>query len=225
MSYAVIFDVDGVLVDSYQPHWQSWQRLAEETGAIFSEENFAATFGQTSREIIRRFWPGDHDDQSVKQLDDRKEYLYREILHEHFPAMAGAVDLIDALLADGFHLGVGSSGPPENVTLTLRQLERAEVFEAVVTGRDVHRGKPDPQVYRLAAERLGVTPARCVVIEDAAPGIEAAHRAQMACVGLVSTGRTREELAAADLLVDALGALTPQRLRSLADQHVSAADD
>ena len=89
------------------------------------------------------------------------------------------------------------------------------LFGAVVTGSDVTRGKPDPQVFLLAAGRLGIPPARCAVVEDAPPGIAAAKAAGMTAVGLASTGRTRQSLAAADLVVDALAELTPERIRDL----------
>ena len=128
--------------------------------------------------------------------------------------MPGAVELIDVLHEAGFALGVGSSGPPENIALTLEMLGRAENFAAVVTGIDVTRGKPDPQVFLLAAERLGLAPQACAVVEDAPQGIEAANRAGMASIALTGTA-TREALSHADLVVDRLDELTPQRIGEL----------
>ena len=115
----------------------------------------------------------------------------------------------------GFRLAVGSSGPPENVALVLDRLEARDLFEAVVTGEDVTRGKPDPEVFLIAAKRLGVPPARCAVIEDAPPGIAAANAAGMTSVGLLSTGRKPDDLAAARIVVQSLGELSPQVLRDL----------
>jgi len=219
MSDAVIFDVDGVLVDSYQAHFQSWLDLARETGLSFSSDEFATTFGRTSADIIATFWP--REDLSaafIEALDRRKEALYREIVSAEFPAMAGAVELIDALKAAGFRMAVGSSGPPENIDLVLERLERREAFGAVVTGVDVTRGKPDPQVFQIAAERLGVPPQRCAVVEDAPAGIEAAHRANMTAIGFTSTGRTAEDLLAAELVVSALKELSPAGIKALIDR-------
>jgi len=168
MLRAAIFDVDGVLVDSYGPHYRSWCELAAESGLSITEEQFAETFGRTSRDIIRRFWGDDAvDDARVHELDDRKEALYREIVSADFPAMDGAAELIDALHDDGILLAVGSSGPPENVGLVLERLGRRDRIGAVVTGMDVTRGKPDPQVFLIAARKLGVPPGSCVVVEDA----------------------------------------------------------
>jgi len=217
-SQAVIFDVDGVLVDSYNAHLESWVRIARENGVEFTEDDFARTFGRTSRDIIREYWPGEPDERRIRDIDDRKEALYREIIADSFPAMDGAADLIRALHDAGVAIAAGSSGPPENVDLAVSKLGVGEVVQARVTGRDVTHGKPHPDVFLVAAKRLGVEPMRCVVVEDAAAGVEAAHRAGMRCVGLVSTGRTRDELAHAELVVDALSDLNPQRLRSLVER-------
>jgi beta-phosphoglucomutase len=213
---AVIFDMDGVLVDSYQAHFQSWQRAAASVGRSMSLEEFNATFGRTSREIIPALWPdavsGEND---IARLDALKEAAYRKILAANFPPMPGVTQLLESLHADGFALAIGSSGPPENVELVLDRLGGRGLFGAVVDGMDVTRGKPDPQVFVLAAERLAVPPRRCAVVEDAPLGIAAAKAAGMASVGLVSTGRTREGLAQADLVVDSLAEVSPALFRSL----------
>jgi len=211
---AVIFDVDGVLVDSYRAHFLSWQRLAGELGRVLDEEEFAVSFGRTSREIIAA-WDQRFSAEEVRRFDDRKEAIYREIVRADFPAMNGVESLLESLHAAGFRLAVGSSGPPANVQLVLEQLERESLFAARVTGDDVTHGKPDPQVFLMAAERLDVPPPRCVVVEDAAPGVAAAHAAGMKCIGLASTGRTRHELARAELVVDRLDEIAPANVDEL----------
>lgn len=215
MDYAVIFDVDGVLVDSYQAHYESWLVVAAEMDVTFTEEQFAGTFGRTSRDIIGRLW-GDKaamPDARVLELDDRKEAEYRRIIAADFPHMDGAQELIAALNSDGFKLAVGSSGPPANVEMVLSRLGAPEVFAARVTGADVTRGKPDPQVFQLAAERLGVPPERCAVVEDAPAGIQAANAAGMLSIGFASTGRTVGELNEAHLCVESLRELSPELVR------------
>ncbi len=153
---AIIFDMDGVLVDSYEAHFASWSRMYGELGLDYTEQDFAADFGRTSRDIIRRRLGDQLSDVQISELDARKEAFFRDSLREHFTTMEGAIELIDALSADGFLLGVGSSGPPENVGLCLEKLGRREKFAAVVTGEDVRRGKPDPQVFQMVSDRLGV---------------------------------------------------------------------
>ena len=216
--YAVIFDVDGVLVDSYDAHFQSWRRLGDERGLVMTEAQFTATFGRTSREIIEELWPEQgFSAQEIQQLDDRKEELYRRVMEEAFTAIDGAAELIDELAAAGFRLAVGSSGPPKNVDLVLRKLARRDLFGGVVTGADVTRGKPDPQVFLLGAEKLNVPPARCAVIEDAPAGVSAAKAAMMQCVGLASSAHAVDKLAHADRVVRSLRELSAAALAELID--------
>jgi beta-phosphoglucomutase len=211
---AVIFDVDGVLVDSYQAHFQSWKQALGEIGVQQSEDEFAASFGRTSREILRQKLGPDLDEARLSELDDRKETLYRQLFNEFARVMEGATELLDALVADGFLLGVGSSGPAANVGVALELIGRRHVFASIVTGADVTRGKPDPQVFELAAERLGVPAQACAVVEDAVAGIEAANRAGMTSIALTGTA-TRDRLGHARLVVDSLHELTPMRVRAL----------
>jgi beta-phosphoglucomutase len=148
-------------------------------------------------------------------LDDCKEAFFRKLLQQDFPAMDGAAELIHALHQAGFRLAVGSSGPPDNVNLVLDRLQSRACFDGVVTGTDVQRGKPDPQVFLLGAERIGVVPPHCVVIEDAPAGVAAAHAAGMKCIAIASTGRVRESLLAADLVVNSLREVDPARITRL----------
>jgi len=215
---AVIFDMDGVLVDSYQAHFESWRGVYHELGIEYSEAAFAADFGRTSRDILRRKFGDALSDQRVRELDDRKEALYRDVIRQNFPAMDGAAELVDALAADGFRLAIGSSGPPENVALVQAKFTGGRRIDAVVTGADVTRGKPDPQVFLIAAERLGVPPASCAVVEDAAHGITAAQRAGMTAIALTGTLQ-RKELSDADAVVDSLRQLSPERIRALIESR------
>jgi beta-phosphoglucomutase len=217
-TYAAIFDMDGVLVDSYRAHYRSWLAMAQEAGLYFTEEDFGRAFGRTSPEIIATYWGNDRfTAEEIAALDQRKEQAYRDLIARDVPAMPGLRPLLDRLAQAGFKLAVGSSGPPENVDLVLDGLAIRPLFGAVVTGADVARGKPDPEVFVKAAQRLGLAPAQCVVIEDSPPGVQAAHAAGMVAVGLTSTGRTPAVLADADLVVGSLPEITPERLRALID--------
>jgi HAD superfamily hydrolase (TIGR01509 family) len=190
--------------------------IGRERGFSITEEQFATSFGRTSREaIVEIFGLRDLTAAQIAELDHVKEAKYRELLADTFPELDGAGKLIDALHAAGFRLGVGSSGPPPNVALAVDQLHRRDKFAAIISGEDVQRGKPDPQVFLLAAERMGVSPANSCVIEDAPPGIEAAHRAGMKCIAVTSTGRTREEQAAAEWIVPSLAGVTPEQIAEL----------
>lgn len=215
-TYGVIFDMDGVLIDSFEPHRISWQRMAHEQGIRMTDMQFATTFGKTSREIIRTFWGENVTDQQVRQMDDRKEAIFRDLLREHVPVMPGAVELIDDLLANGFKVGIGSSGPPENVSLVIEKLGLADKLSGVTNAMDVTRGKPDPQVFLLTAGKIDIEPARTAVVEDAVHGITAAKRAGMKAIALTGTA-SREALHEADLVVDRLTDLNAARIAQLVD--------
>jgi beta-phosphoglucomutase len=222
-TFAAIFDMDGVLIDSYHAHYRSWRAMAQARGLDISEEVFAATFGRTSREVIAAVWPElNLTPVQIAAMDAEKERRFREIVADELPVMPGAAELLQALRAAGARLAIGSSAPRENIVLVLEGLQWQGLFDAVVTGDEVTRGKPDPQVFLLAAERLQVPPPCCVVIEDASQGIAAARAGGMKCIGLASTGRTRQSLAAADRVVDSLRELKPDSIRALLSSTSSA---
>ena len=188
---AVIFDMDGVLVDTYHAHYRSWLRMAEPAGLAFTEAEFAPTFGRTSREVIGTFWvAGRFTAAEIAALDDQKEAAFREIIAVDFPAMPGVHGPLHSLRRAGFALGIGSSAPPANVDVVLEKLDVRGLFGAVVTGSDLTRGKADPQVFLLAAGRLGDSAGPLRSCPDAPPGVAAAKAAGMTAVGLASTGRT-----------------------------------
>ena len=214
---AAIFDMDGVLANTYNAHYHCWHELAEGEGIEYGPSDFAANFGRTSREIIAQCW-GLRDEARIAALCRRKEEAFRRIIADDFPAMPGAAELLGDLHSAGFRLAIGSSAPPENVEMVVARLGVGDLLDAIVTGSDVSRGKPDPQVFLMAAERLGVKPARCAVVEDAPPGVQAAKAAGMAAVGMASTGRTVEELAEADIVVRSLSELTPSKLQELIEK-------
>lgn len=216
-SLGVIFDMDGVLVDSYQAHFHSWQRLGELHGLTMTAQQFAATFGRTSRDIIEHLWPGAASPAQVPEWDRQKEAIYREIITADFPEMPGAGELVGSLSTAGFKMAIGSSGPPENVAAVLARLPNASCIAAAVTGLEVTRGKPDPEVFLKAAQKLGLSPSRCAVLEDAPAGLEAARRAGMTAIALTGTAPAATLALRAHLVVDRLADLTPARIAALID--------
>jgi beta-phosphoglucomutase len=213
--WAVIFDMDGVLVDSAPAHFESWQRLARQEGITITREQFDAGFGRQNKDIIPMFF-GAVSMQRLAEIAERKEKIYREIVSDRVPAVPGAAALVKNLAARGVSLAVGSAGPRKNIEMVLRAMGIAGDFRAVVSGEDASRGKPDPQVFQMACERLGLPPARCVVIEDALAGVEAAKAAGTA-VAAVMMHHPADALrrAGADLVVGTLAELSPAALGAL----------
>ena len=199
---AVLWDLDGVLVDSAPFHLRAWRELFASLGRGFGEADFRRTFGLRNDAILRDLL-GELPPAEAERLAARKEELYRQAARGNIAALPGALALLRSLRERGFRLGLVSSTPRANIDLILSSLGVSESFDVILGEEDVTRGKPDPEGFLLAAERLGVPPADCVVIEDAPAGVEAAKGGGMRCVG-VYRGRPREALAKADLLVETL---------------------
>lgn len=220
-----IFDIDGTLVDSYEAHFVCWRDTLVHQGVEYDHEHFKCDFGRRNPEIITELWeqvgrerPAD---ELIEELADEKEQRFRELLAASFPEMPGASRLLETLHEAGWRLAVGSSAPSANVQLSIDQLGVRSLLDAVVSGTDVARGKPEPDVFLQAGELLGLEPSACVVVEDAAAGVEAAHRAGMSAVAIASKGRTHEELDAAEMVIDSLEELDPSVLSRIIKEHVS----
>lgn len=198
----VIFDMDGVLVDSAEPHFQSWRLLAEECGVTVTREQFSSTFGRHNADIIPAIF-GKSSRERIAELADRKEQLYRDLIREKPPLVDGAVRLIQTLHDAGVPMAVGSSAPRANIELILDALGARQTIGVVVSGDDVSRGKPDPQVFQLACERLELAPSKCVVVEDAPVGVEAGRAAGARTVAVLMY-QPAEAFVAPDLIVPKL---------------------
>jgi beta-phosphoglucomutase len=224
MAHGVIFDMDGVLVDSMGAHLESWAVLAERHGFAVSREVLIATFGRVGRDIVRTMWGGDLDDETAAARVEEKEAIYRDLIRGAVPLMPGVAATVERLDAAGYRLAVGTSGPRENIDVVLAAAGIADRFAALVTGFDVEHGKPAPDIFRLAAERLGLPPAHCAVIEDAPVGVQAAVAAGSPAIGLVGEhDASALSAAGATLTVDALDAVTPIRVAQLLDPAAEGA--
>ena len=218
MPDAVIFDMDGVLVASGRAHAASWKMLAKRTGISVTDEQFRASFGKTSREIIREWWGADLPDQRVRELDDEKERIYRELITGLVPLTVGVRETLWHLQNAGYRLAVGTSGPRANVELVLRETGMTGFFAALATGEDVTRGKPAPDVFLVAAERLGIDPHRCVVVEDAPVGIAAAIGAGTSPLGFAGTHSAAVlAQAGAKYVARQMNEITPDLIAALLD--------
>lgn len=188
MSFGVIFDWDGVVIDSRKQHEQSWVRLANEENLPWGDDFFVRSFGRRNQDIIPHLFHWTNDPAEIARLGDRKESLYREILREGgIQPLPGVTDLLAALQEARLPLAVGSSTPRSNLDAALELLQLPAAFDVTVGGEDVTRGKPDPEVFLRCAEFLQVPPRQCVVIEDAHYGIEAALAGGMQAVAVATT--------------------------------------
>jgi beta-phosphoglucomutase len=216
---AIIWDVDGTLVDTAEQHFRAWSKLAVEINKPFTRADFAATFGMRNPEIIRKLFFLDADDERCCVLGERKEDLYRSSVREEgTQLLPGVSRLLAEFAASGWPQAVGSSAPPGNLELLLGLTSTRHYFAVVVTGEDVSRGKPDPEVFLIAAVKLRVEPSRCVVFEDAVAGVEAARAGGMHCVAVTFVGHhpaDKLRAAGADLVVDSLEEVAVEQVASL----------
>jgi beta-phosphoglucomutase len=215
---AVVWDMDGTLVDTADLHFAAWVQLARELDRPFSRAEFAATFGRRNPEILR-FLFGDHlTDANVAELGERKENYYRAAAEHGVELLPGVRPLLDGLHGAGFRQAIGSSAPRGNLDLILHLTGIQPYLEAIVSMEDTQRGKPDPEVFLVAARKLGVPPERALVLEDAVAGVEAAKAAGMRCIAVTFVGHHATDqlrAAGADLVVPTLEQVSVQTVRGL----------
>lgn len=210
----VIFDLDGVLVDTGWAHKQSWYDLAQKEGFDMSDDFFYSTFGMRNDQIIPILAGRYVCSEEIERLSQWKEKHYRELIAEKLILPPGVGELLDDLNGSGFLLAVGSSAPRANLDLVLERVKIRDYFDACVTGEEVVEGKPSPETFVKAARKLGLPPNCCVVVEDAVQGVEAGKAAGMSVVA-VTTTRDRADLSAADIIVDDLCELQAKDLAKL----------
>jgi beta-phosphoglucomutase len=216
---AIIWDVDGTLVDTAEQHFRAWSRLAAEIAKPFTRADFAATFGMRNPEIIRKLFFPDADAALCARLGERKEDLYRaSVREEGTQLLPGVARLLAEFAAAGWPQALGSSAPLGNLDLLIGITDTRKYFAAVVTGDDVRHGKPHPEVFLTAAAKLNAEPARCVVFEDAVAGVEAAKAGGMRCVAVTFVGHhptDKLRAAGADVIVASLDEITTRQIAEL----------
>ena len=212
---AVIFDWDGVVIDSSAQHERSWEILAKEISKPLPDGHFLLGFGKKNALIIPEILGWAIDPAAITALSDRKEEIYRELVQATgVLVLPGARELLAALREARIPRSIGSSTPRVNLDAILPLTGLAELFDAIACGDDVTHGKPAPDIFLLAAQKLHMPPADCLVIEDAHVGLEAARRAGMATLA-VATTNPLADLQYADAAVESLASVTLDFLLSI----------
>ena len=212
---AVIWDMDGTIVDTAALHFNAWQTVFRSRDIAFSREDFRKNFGLRNDTIIKEVLGPQAPPEEIASISSEKTQLFREsVKREGVKAMPGAIELLSALHGKGVPMAVASSAPRQNAETFLRMLGITHLLDIVVSGEEVVNGKPDPEIFLLAAGRLGVSPACCVVVEDAVGGVAAARAAGMRSIG-VAANHPRESLRLADMVVDSLSQVSPSDIEKL----------
>lgn len=183
---ALIFDMDGTIVDNMRFHDDAWENWYGQYGLPFERATFSQrTAGMAIADIIGPHFPG-ADAAELERLAEEKEGVYRETYRPHVAALGGLIDLLDRARSHGVPVAVGTAAAPPNIALVLDTLALRERFATIVSPSQGYRGKPHPDMFLAAAERMGVAPADCIVFEDAPNGVEAARRAGMRAVAVLT---------------------------------------
>ena len=201
---AVLWDMDGTLIDSEEFHWISWRETLAQEGVTITHDQFLASFGQRNDSILPQWLGAAAAPERIARIGNAKEELYRDLVRANgMPPLPGVSTWVLRLHEQGWLQAIASSAPRSNIEVVLEALGAAHCFQGVVSAEDVRRGKPDPEVYLAAASRVGATPDRCIVVEDAAAGIEGARSAGMRSIGVSHNGKYLR----ADIVVQSLDLL------------------
>lgn len=209
----VLWDMDGVLVDTGEFHFQAWREILTEYGIVFTCELHRETFGMGNASILSQLLGEQLTPKLLSEIADRKEQQFRTAVRGHAEPLPGVHAWLERLQDDGARQGIASSAPMANIDTLIDELGLRGYFDVIVSGEDMP-GKPEPAIFLKVARLLDVPPEDCVVVEDAVAGVEAAKRAGMKCIA-VTTTNPAEALSAADIVVDRLDALPIDAFRRL----------
>ena len=209
----VLWDMDGVLVDNADLHYQSWYDALTQHGIPFSREVFATTFGRNNEETMQILLGAAADSPLADQIVSEKENRFRESIRGRIKPMQGVVNWLSRFEVKGLKQTVASSAPIENIDAILQELDIGDFFDTINCGTGLP-SKPDPYLFLQSARSIGVEPNLCLVIEDSRVGIEAAKSAGMRCVA-VAKSSLAGDLSLADVIVESLDALSEADLDRL----------
>ena len=216
---AFIFDMDGTLVDNMRFHAEAWQTMLAENDLIVDTHDFLVkTAGKTNREIIPNFFEN-ATEEKLLELGLRKETIYRELFLPERRAIDGAIEFLTEAQNLGIKMAVATAAPTANMEFVLDGLDLRRFFTAITTAADVSNGKPNPEVFLVSAEKLGVEPKNCLVFEDAINGFEAAARAGMKSIG-IATVNSIEDILKLDSVVEAHNDFSELNPRQLIEKHL-----
>ncbi len=211
---AIIWDMDGVIADTAPYHLKAWQEVLQKRGVNLTEEDFRHSFGQRNDTIIRNALGKEVSQDEIDTIAREKEESFRRRIRQNLKPLPGVIKLIKSLTERRFKMALASSAPIQNIRLLTRGLGINNCFPIIICDKDVTEGKPNPQVFLQAAQKLGIEPKNCIVIEDAVAGVSAAKKAGMRCLAITNT-HPRTSLMEADLIVDTLEAVSVSDLEQL----------
>lgn len=190
----LIFDMDGVIVDNHQWHLDAFIEFGKRHGLHITRESFSKYFGSTNSLIMNSLFDGKISKSEIELFSHEKEEIYREMYLPSIKPVEGLPAFLSKARDMDIRIALATSAPKENVIFTLRETGLEKYFKVITDSSSVTRGKPDPQVYRITAEKLGVQPNECIVFEDSIAGIASAKSAGMHVLGVATTYKSKELL-------------------------------
>ncbi|WP_375416246.1 HAD family hydrolase [uncultured Hymenobacter sp.] len=217
--YALVFDMDGVLVDNTPVQAKAFQLLFRDLGLETNAKKLLARFnGMPATNILKTIFKHPVPEKQLKEYAAQREFLYRVLYYEKRRETPGLTDFLVAARAAGFRIGLGTGSPADTIGYIIDHLDLRRHFDVVVGKDDVDKGKPHPDTFATVAEKLGVGPENCLVFEDAVLGEQAAYKAGMRCVAVLSSLKEKNFQAPLHVINDFTG-LRPEHLRELLDQN------
>ncbi|MBT9394123.1 beta-phosphoglucomutase family hydrolase [Hymenobacter sp. NST-14] len=220
--YALIFDMDGVLIDNTAAQARAFQLLFRDLGLTTNARRLLRRLnGMPASEILQHVFTNPVPKKQLAEYAAQRELLYRVLYWNQRRELPGLRGFLEAARAAGFRIGLGTGSGDDTISYILDHLDLRRYFDVVIGKDDVQHGKPHPDTYLTTARKLGIPPERCVVLEDALLGEQAAYRAGMRCIGVSTTLRPDEFQAPLTVIPD-FTHLTPQRVWELLEQHPTA---
>lgn len=214
MNFGLLFDMDGVIVNNHEYHYQSWQIMCEKYGKPLSESSYMQNMnGRTLNEVVQFIFEAEMEREKIREIGEEKEAIYRELYDKHLTSTPGLSTFLSACTQAGVPMVVGTSAPTQNVDFTLDGLGIRSTFKDILDERAVTKGKPNPEIYEKCAAAIGMPNERCVVFEDAISGIKAGKAAGSKVIAL-ATSHAREELEA-DLVIDDFTQINLEQINEL----------
>lgn len=210
---AVLWDMDGVIVNTGEYHFKAWKDTLQQYDIPFSRETFRTTFGMNNKGILNLLLGDRYTKELYNSISNQKEEKFREIIQGNIKLLPGVMPLLEDIQTAQIPQAIASSAPKENIQTIVTELKLQSFFQTITSAYDMP-GKPDPTVFISTAKELDVSPENCIVIEDAVTGVEASHRAGMKCIA-VTTTNTINDLKNADLVVNKLSGLSLEDLYNL----------
>jgi beta-phosphoglucomutase family hydrolase len=197
---AVIFDMDGTLVDTTELEYKAWHRMMQEQGVEFTHEEYIKVLGAKGSEIVKNHL--DWEEEAIQEILQNKERYFKELVAQHgLDLIPGVEKLLQDIQQIPLKMALATGASRKKLEFVLEKLPIAQYFDAMITADDTQTGKPDPEVFLNAAKKLGVAPDSCIVMEDARNGAEAAKKGGMICIAITTT-RGKDQLQKADLIVN-----------------------